>query len=114
MPSLNGMSDSLERLKSDVALQEYISRASAKNDSLLYGSVDTTIVAEESPPEESVSLSKSEQRRNSFASHLQVPLKSLERHEPIACHATGRRSSCAGDEEIRIYLKFPMSGDRIF
>ena len=46
--------------------------------------------------------------------HLGLPLSQVERHDAISCHATGKRSSCAGDDLIRIYVKFPLSGDRTY
>mmetsp|Transcript_22230 Transcript_22230/g.56083 ORF Transcript_22230/g.56083 Transcript_22230/m.56083 type:complete len:907 (-) Transcript_22230:285-3005(-) len=45
--------------------------------------------------------------------HLGLPLSQVERHDAISCHATGKRSSCATDDLIRIYVKFPLSGDRL-
>ena len=53
--------------------------------------------------------SNSSFKRNS---HMGIPLNKVGRDEPIACHTTGKRSACASDDQIRVYVKFPMSGDR--
>ncbi|CAD7940131.1 unnamed protein product [Amoebophrya sp. A120] len=45
--------------------------------------------------------------------HLGLPLSQVERHDAISCHATGKRNCCAPDDLIRIYVKFPLSGDRL-
>ncbi len=97
--SASSSTDNIKALKSDDTLRSYIAaRTSTNNDSTSSSSL--------------VSQQQRILKKTKTSCHMGVPLDSLERHEPISCHATGKRNSCAPDDQIRIYVKFPMSGDR--
>ncbi|CAD7931269.1 unnamed protein product [Amoebophrya sp. A25] len=126
---------SLEQLKSDKQLLDYIEsrrseNAAASDDAVskeastvqpAAWTASSTTVQQRSLPQQSTeatSRSKnSEQTVTTLANgkrpHLGLPLAQLERHDAISCHATGKRSCCASDDLIRMYVKFPLSGDRL-